>query len=67
MSLSPLRVLLLLLFYYHHIHNNNFIVFKLQLICLQLNMSVIINYLNYLLTHYKYFQHFVELIHYTEN
>jgi len=39
----------------------------LQLICLQLNMSVIIDYLNYLLTHSKYFQHFVTLMHYTEN
>jgi hypothetical protein len=35
----------------------------LQLSCLQLNMYVIINYLNYLLTHSKYFQHFVALMH----
>jgi hypothetical protein len=47
--------MIIILFYSH-----------LQLICLQLNMSVIISYLNDLLAHSKYFQHFVALMDYIE-
>jgi len=47
--------MIIILFYSH-----------LQLICLQLNMSVIISYLNYLLTHSKYFQSFIALMHYKQ-